>query len=396
MPFWLVFVAALAWGLQFAFLMPALALLLVEIYGATDAQVGTVLMVFNTAALVASTVIPVLADRKRNYVAPLVIAAVLTLALVGSLAATSSLWVATAALVSFGAPAGIGFVMLFALMRHSGETNDRIMQARATVSFAWVGGPPLATFVMDRFGPRAAFILIAIVAVVNLVTALAMRAHARTAAAAALTADPGTTADTAQGDPAGGRPVPWGLVVTVMIVFALLQATNNAGVSVMTLYVTETLREPLLWAGIVLGVAALVEIPGLLALGKLEGRFTYRRIMLAGCVAGIAYYAVMALAGGIWPAILAQVLNASFYACVAGLGLTLFQSMIDRPGLATALFSNAGRVGAILSGALIVAGTSTPFGYAGVYLLSAIITALAVPVVAASFGRVPAPAPPRV
>ena len=40
--------AALLWGLQFAFLAPVLALLLVTLYDATPADVGWVLAVYNS------------------------------------------------------------------------------------------------------------------------------------------------------------------------------------------------------------------------------------------------------------------------------------------------------------------------------------------------------------
>ena len=58
--------AALLWGLQFAFLSPALALLLVELFGATATQVGWVLAVYNASGFVASLVMPAYADRKRD------------------------------------------------------------------------------------------------------------------------------------------------------------------------------------------------------------------------------------------------------------------------------------------------------------------------------------------
>lgn len=81
-------------------------------------------------------------------------------------------------------------------------------------------------------------------------------------------------------------------------------------VSVMRLFVTETLGSALTWAGIALGVAAL------------------------------------------------QVLNAWFIAAVVGIGFTLFQEIIPRPGLASGLYANTRRLGAIVSGPLIGLGGS--------------------------------------
>ena len=57
-----------------------------------------------------------------------------------------------------------------------------------------------------------------------------------------------------------------------------------------------------------------------------------------------------------------QVLNAWFFAVVAGVGLTLFQQIIPRPGLASGLFVNTRRLGAIVSGAVIGLGSRTALG----------------------------------
>ena len=54
--------SALFWGLQFAFLNPVLALLLVEVYDATPGQVGGVLAVYNASGFVASLLVPAYAD----------------------------------------------------------------------------------------------------------------------------------------------------------------------------------------------------------------------------------------------------------------------------------------------------------------------------------------------
>jgi MFS transporter, SET family, sugar efflux transporter len=72
-----------------------------------------------------------------------------------------------------------------------------------------------------------------------------------------------------------------------------------------------------------------------------------------------------------------QVLDAWFFAVVAGVGLTLFQHIIPRPGLASGLFVNTRRLGAILSGAIISFGSLTPLGYGGVFAVCAGFTASA-------------------
>jgi MFS family permease len=59
--------SALLWGLQLAFLSPALALILTNLYRAATAEVGWVLAVYNTSGLVASLLLPAYADRRQAY-----------------------------------------------------------------------------------------------------------------------------------------------------------------------------------------------------------------------------------------------------------------------------------------------------------------------------------------
>jgi SET family sugar efflux transporter-like MFS transporter len=77
---------ALLWGLQFAFLNPALALLLVALFDASAGEVGLVLAVYNASGFVASVVLPAYADRRRDYLRPMLACGLLTLALAGLLA----------------------------------------------------------------------------------------------------------------------------------------------------------------------------------------------------------------------------------------------------------------------------------------------------------------------
>jgi MFS transporter, SET family, sugar efflux transporter len=54
-------------GLQFAFLNPAQALLLVTLFHATAAEVGWVIAVYNASGFLASLVLPAYADRRQDY-----------------------------------------------------------------------------------------------------------------------------------------------------------------------------------------------------------------------------------------------------------------------------------------------------------------------------------------
>ena len=160
--------AALLWGLQIAFLIPTLALILVNLYDASTAEVGWILTVYNASGFVASLLVPSYADRREDYLRPMLACGVLTLVLALVLALTTSLPVAVIALVVLGGPAGVGSAMLFAHLRHSGATPADIVNTRAIVSAAWIAGPPLATLIIGTFGNRAILFAIGAIAVLTI------------------------------------------------------------------------------------------------------------------------------------------------------------------------------------------------------------------------------------
>ncbi|MBM7799920.1 SET family sugar efflux transporter-like MFS transporter [Microlunatus panaciterrae] len=286
--------SALLWGLQISFLSPALALILVNLYGATTAEVGWVLSIYNASGFLASLALPAYADKKHDYLRPMLVCGALTAVLAIVLAITTTLPVATIALVLIGGPAGVGSSMLFAQLRHSGARPAEIVNTRAIVSVAWVGGPPLATFIIGWFGNRAILLAIAAVAVLNITTTAIMITH-RSAAARATAASGNPTTPLASSDAA---PVNRIEIVLIMAAFILLQATNATAMTIMTVYVTETLQLDVIWAGIALGVAAALEVPALLLIGRLSERHSHLGLIATGCLAGIAYYLGLAFVTG--------------------------------------------------------------------------------------------------
>jgi SET family sugar efflux transporter-like MFS transporter len=136
-----------------------------------------VLAVYNASGFVASLVLPAYADRKDDYLRPMLGCGLLTLALAGLLAVTTSLPAAVAGLLVLGGPAGVGSSLLFAHLKRSGASTSDVVNTRAVVSFAWVAGPPLATVLIGTFGNRAVLFAIAVVAALNTATAAAMLAE---------------------------------------------------------------------------------------------------------------------------------------------------------------------------------------------------------------------------
>jgi MFS transporter, SET family, sugar efflux transporter len=179
--------------------------------------------------------------------------------------------------------------------------------------------------------------------------------------------------------------------VLVTAAFVVLQATNATAMAIMTIYATETLRLGVWWAGIALGVAAALEVPALLLIGRLTGRFSSLGLLATACLAGTAYYLGLAIVTGPVALIALQVLNAWAFAGIAGVGLPLFQQMIPRPGLATGLYMNTRRLGAIVSGPIIAFGSLTVLGQRGIFLTCASLTLVGLAILAVA-GRTTQPA----
>jgi SET family sugar efflux transporter-like MFS transporter len=242
------------------------------------------------------------------------------------------------------------------------------VNTRAIVSVAWVAGPPLATAIIGWFGNRAILVAIAAVAVLSIATTAAMLAQQP----AAITDQ--TAPTQRSGDDQAMAKLGVALIVAA---FIALQATNATVVSILVLFVTDALRQDVIWAGVALGAAAALEVPALVLIGRLSRRHSSLVLIASGCVAGVAYYIAMVYVSGPVLLIALQLPNAWFFAAVAGIGLTFFQQIIPRPGLATGLYMNTRRIGAIVSGPIIAVGSMTALGYRGIFVVCAALTVLA-------------------
>ena len=118
-----------------------------------------------------------------------------------------------------------------------------------------------------------------------------------------------------------------------------------------------------------------LEIPLMLALGRLTTRLPLRSLILGGSAVGVAYFAVATAAGSVGVLLAAQLLNAVFIAAVSGLGITYVQEMLPRqPGRATTLFANTFPIGAMLAGPLF--GTAQHAGFRLAYVMGTALCAL--------------------
>jgi SET family sugar efflux transporter-like MFS transporter len=356
--------AAGVWGLQFGFLNPILALALANLLHANNTQVGIALALYNASGFVGSLIVPAWADRKGNYLSWMLVSGVATLALAGVLLLSGNLLVAIIGMVIVGGPSGLGISLFFAHMRAHGFGKADIMSTRAMFSLTWAGAAPLATLLVDWLGVQSVLIAVAIVAVGSLFTVYLIRRNAPEVA----------PADRPVSEAAGSFSK-WRVGV-IMVAFVVIMGTLNVVSSAMALFTVNELHLEAIWGGIALSVAALGEVPALLVLGRLTGRFGSIALIVSGCVVGIVYYLIMAVVHDPATLIGIQLLRAWFFATITGVGLTFFQDIIPGPGLASGLFTNTQRIGSVFSG-LLISLAGTPLGFSGVFLASAGLTVVA-------------------
>jgi len=279
-------------------------------------------------------------------------------------------------LSSFGSSATS---QMFALAREHADKTGResVMFSsvmRAQISLAWMIGPPLAFALALGYGFRTMYLTAAIAFVLCAVIVRyllpSMRKKTR------------VTAKPIQAPRQHRRAT-----LTLFIACTLMWYCNGLYLITMPLYVVNELHLPEKLAGIMMGLAAGLEIPIMLLAGYYAKRFGKRLLMRIAAVAGLLFYTGTLLFDGEMQMLVLQGLNAVFIGILAGIGMIYFQDMMPgQAGAATTLFTNSTRMGWIIGGAL--AGAVAQFwSYHGVLWFAVVMMAAAI----ACLLRVPEP-----
>ena len=360
LPLALIFIAV---GLSTSFVYPYLALFLTDAVHAGPLKTTAFLIVAPLSAVLMSWLIGRLSDRRPIRRRLLIAAALAGVAGAALTAVIRDYWVLLAITVTLTAIAGSLFPQSFAYARQVLEHGDpgrapmAISLLRTLFSIAWVGGPPLAAFILAARGFTDIYAFAAsMYAVAFLVILVGLReVPARTVVAGA---DPGAAA------PARRRTI-----YLVIASFTVVQVTMTLGVQAMPLFITTDLGGSVRNSGLILGLCAALEIPFMIGFGALATRMPQRRLILLGVLAAIAYQAVATTATTVWVLAAAQVLNAAFIAAVTGLGISYVQDLMPgQPGRATTMVSNTFSIGGVLAAPAF--GLAQHFGFRLAYGLN--------------------------
>lgn len=261
------------------------------------------------------------------------------------------------------------FPQLFAL---SGEIDMRGREEnralvtgilRAIFAVGWVVGPVIAAFLLEASGFTALYLTVVVIfGLLLAIVGLFVREHRRSRARRA----------SASGKPAVNR-----VLALNAASFSIIYLATGLNAAALPLFVTETLGASSRHVGFLLGLAAALEIPLMIA-----GSFLVRRIgtlkpIKVGMACYIAYSALVALAHDplfLYPV---QLLNAMAISQIMSIGISHFQQLDpDRPGTTITLFNNTTAVGNVLAGAVFGA-IVTQFDYRTVYAFVSVFAALA-------------------
>ncbi len=170
------------------------------------------------------------------------------------------------------------------------------------------------------------------------------------------------------------RYVRRGPVAALIAGMGLLFLCSNLNVIVLPLLLVQTLGGAERDVGGTFGLAAGLELPLMLGSALVAGRLGKGRLIIAGSLVYIAYFAALALATRPWHAYLAQGLTAFVISVVMGLGLSYFQDLLPgEPGVSTALYVNAMTIGSILAGGLFAL-LAAPLGNRGLLAVCAALS----------------------
>jgi MFS transporter, SET family, sugar efflux transporter len=274
---------------------------------------------------------------------------------------------------------GVSFGQLFAYAREHATARARDATGftsvlRAVFSGAWAGGPAAGLLVVAHYGFTPLYLSTAVLSLA--LAALSwwglpdLRAR-RTAGPAAHPAAHGST---------WRLPPRLWLLLAIVVAFGVVSQMYGIDLA---LYVTQDLHqgpEVVGWTG---GVAAALEIPVMIAAGKVADRAGKLRLTGIAVIAAAGYFCALPLVSSPEELIALQILAALW----SGLSLSIPMVMVQDQapggaGTSSALYSSAFMASATL-GSAITGLTAAAVGYRNVLWVCAIISAfISIPVLA--------------
>ncbi|MFC5285740.1 MFS transporter [Actinokineospora guangxiensis] len=354
-------------GVAGAFVVTTTSLFLADAVLATPLMIGLFFAGRAAAEIGTDLYVGALSDRMRSRRTLIAVCALLS-----ALGAFSYMLLRdyTMLLIAGALFFGIGgatFGQLFAYTRefaeHRGAGVTLFSSAlRSVTTMAWIIGPPLAFLVIAELGFTW---LYAIAGVLYLAGAALSRWGMPNLAKVPEPREQPTYAGL-------GRRT-----YLLLGAIALMLTVNTAYQITIALFTTKDLGMGLGVPGLLVGVAAVIEIPATLLIGANADRIGKAKVLLGSVVVAVGFFALLPLATSLPALLLLQIPNALWTAGVLSLPVLMLQDeMPDRVGAASALYASGFKAGGLLGGSVTgVAGQL--LGYSTVFWVCAGLSALA-------------------
>jgi SET family sugar efflux transporter-like MFS transporter len=419
-------------GLTTAALNPTLSLFLADAVRAAPFLVGLFFTARAAAGIVGNLVTGVISDRMRDRRVLIAFTCVTSAASTLCLAVFRDYAVVLITCVLFASIGQGGMGQLFAYAKEfssarSGDATAFTSTMRSVFSAAYAVGPPIALFMLARYGFRPLYLIITglflasaplgrwgLRRTVPAVPAAAVPAEAVPAEAvpaeavpaeavrAAATMPPGREAPRGRERRARARgglrgilrvtPLPgrlW-LLLGVVLVLGIVNQMYSIDIA---LHVTRDLHRSAQLVGWMLGLTAAVEIPAMIIAGRVAGRLGRGKLVGMAAIAAVASYCLLPLAASPAELLALSALIGTWQGVTLSIPMIMVQD--EAPGGAgtsTSLYNAAFGSAAMLAGA-ITGLTASAVGYGNVLWVCAGLSAVAVALMLARHGLSPARPP---
>jgi SET family sugar efflux transporter-like MFS transporter len=243
---------------------------------------------------------------------------------------------------------------------------------RVCFSIAWTAGPSVGAWMLVRHGFRGLFLGAAslfgifLVGVLRFVPFEPRPAHGRTAPRVPV-----------------WRVLTRGDILALWIAFLLIFAAHTLNMLNLPLQITGALGGTGRDVGIAFGVGPLVEIPLMLWFGILAGHGHTLALIRFGAAATVIYFLLLTTARAPWQIFPMQALHGLSFAIISNIAILFFQELVPgQPGLATTIFTNASSLGNLI-GYFAFGALAQPLGNRGLFVVSAVLTAVTFSIVMA-------------
>ena len=258
----------------------------------------------------------------------------------------------SSALSSIGASAIFAYDEQYGPRR---DDNAGLFRTRLLLSIAWIVGPPASYLLFWLSGYTAVItVTISLLAVAASSMVIVSRLRPRTPKIKDATKPKVSSSIQALGF--------WPIFV-VMVATTCANVLHSIN---MPLFLLEAEHAPAFWPGIVMSVAAGVEVLTIAALPKLTNKLSDELVLWAGAGLGLVYFGLLNVVTSPIAILFCQLLSGTHFAATTVVCLPLLRRALSGgTGSLAAQFNNAGRIGGLL-GSMIFAILATRIGFHGI------------------------------